>query len=227
MTRTLVVVCHPNPASLTRAAAERVLAGLAEAGHEARVVDLDREGFDPVLRLAEVQGHLGHPADRPDLADHVEALRWAERLVLVYPTWFSGQPARLKGWFDRVWMHQVAFVLPDGASRIRGRLGNIRRIDVVTSHGSTRRVNFLQGQSGRIRVRRTLRVLCHPLCRTTWTAVYDVDNKAHDELSHWLDQVGRRFAGRCRSGPISRRRPPLPPGPGGGPRSDRPPASTW
>ena len=196
MTATLVVVCHPRPDSLTRAAAERVLAGLARAGHEVRIIDLDREDFDPVLRLAEVQGHLGDPTDRPELAEHVEALRWARRLVLVYPTWFSGQPARLKGWFDRVWMHQVAFVLPPGANRIKGRLHNIRRIDVVTSHGSTRRLNLLQGNSGRIRVRRTLRVLCHPRCRTTWTAVYDVDNLSRDQIAAWLERVERRFAAR-------------------------------
>ena len=193
---TLVVICHPKAASLTRAAAERVLAGLRRAGRPVRVLDLDELGFDPVLRLHEVQGHLGSPDDRPDLAEHVAALRWAEHLILVYPTWFSGQPARLKGWFDRVWMHEVAFVLPEGAGRIRGRLRNIRRIDVVTSHGSTRRVNLLQGDSGRLRVNRTLRVLCHPLCRTRWRAVYDVDNKPRAQLVRWLDGLEQAYAGR-------------------------------
>lgn len=191
---TLVVVCHPKPSSLTRAAAARVLAGLERAGRPVRVLDLDELGFDPRLTLDEVRNHLGSPDDRPDLADHVAALRWARHLILVYPTWFSGQPARLKGWFDRVWMHEVAFVLPEGASRIRGRLRNIRRIDVVTSHGSTRRVNLVQGNSGRIRVNRTLRVLCHPLCRTRWRAIYDVDNKPREEIARWLDGLERAYA---------------------------------
>ncbi len=193
---TLVVVCHPKPTSLTRAAAARVLAGLDRAGRPVRILDLDELGFDPVLRLAEVRGHLGSPDDRPDLAQHFEALRWAEHLVLIYPTWFSGQPARLKGWFDRVWMHEVAFALPEGANRITGRLRNIRHIHIVTSHGSTRRVNWVQGNSGRIRVRRTLRVLCHRLCRTSWIAIYDVDNTPSSEIGEWLDSLERRFAGR-------------------------------
>lgn len=192
--KTLVVICHPKPTSLTRAAAARVVAGIEQAGCRLRVLDLDAMDFDPVLRLAEVRGHLGSPDARPDLAQHFEALRWAERLVLVYPTWFSGQPARLKGWFDRVWMNQVAFELPEGADRISGRLRNIRQIHVVTSHGSTRRVNWAQGNSGRIRVRRTLRVLCHPLCRTTWTAIYDVDNTPDEEIARWLDQLEDRFS---------------------------------
>ncbi len=193
---TLVVVCHPKPSSLARAAADRVLAGLARRGDEVRVLDLYEMNFDPVLTLREVRDHLGSPADRPDLTEHFDALRWAERLVLVYPTWFSGQPAMLKGWFDRVWMNRVAFTLPDGSARIRGTLSNIKRIHIVTSHGSTRRVNFIQGNSGRIRVRRTLRVLCNRFCRTSWTAIYDIDNKSQAEITAWLDAVEETFAGR-------------------------------
>ncbi len=192
--RTLVVICHPKRESLTRAAADRVVTGLARAGAPVRVLDLDELDFDPVLTGREVREHFGSPEDRPDLAEHFDALRWCERLVLVYPTWFSGQPARLKGWFDRVWMHQVTFTLPEGANRIRGTLRNLRRIDVVTSHGSTRRVNAVQGNSGRIRINRTLRILCHRRCRTSWTTIYDIDNKSEAEIKRWLDGVEADFA---------------------------------
>lgn len=191
---TLVVICHPKAESLTRAAAAKVLTGLAEAGRPVRVLDLDELNFDPVLTRFEVNNHLGTPDQRPDLAEHFEALRWANHLILIYPTWFSGQPARLKGWFDRVWMNEVAWVLPDGTNRIRGKLSNIRRIDVVTSHGSTRRVNFAQGNSGRIRVNRTLRILCHRLCRTRWRAIYDIDNQDQATITQWLDGLERTYA---------------------------------
>lgn len=204
MTNTLVVICHPKPTSLIRAAAARVIAGLERAEQPYRVLDLDEMNFDPVLTVSEVRDHLGSPENRPDLAEHFETLRWCQRLILVYPTWFSGQPARLKGWFDRVWMHEVAFVLPEGANRIRGTLGNLKQIDVVTSHGSTRKVNFIQGNSGRIRVNRTLRILCAKNCRTTWTAIYDIDNKTRTDISQWLEQVEADF-----SRPPRRRRLPL------------------
>ncbi|MEM7325624.1 MAG: NAD(P)H-dependent oxidoreductase [Actinomycetota bacterium] len=203
---TLVVICHPKPTSLTRTAATRVLRGLDRAGQPYRVLDLDELDFDPVLTIEEVQDHLGSPDSRPYLAEHLDALRWCQRLILIYPTWFSGQPARLKGWFDRVWMNEVAFVLPDGANRIRGTLGNINQIDVVTAHGSSRRVNFIQGNSGRIRVNRTLRVLCGLRCRTTWNAIYDIDNRSRAEIGAWLDRVEADFSRR----PGGLRRPSLP-----------------
>jgi len=194
-TKTLVVVCPPKPTSLTRTAAAKVVAGLAKRGDSVEVIDLDELDFNPILSLAEQADHLGDPADRPDdIAEHVAALRRCQRLVLVYPTWFSDQPARLKGWFDRVWINDVAFVLPDGSSRIRGKLSNIRRIDVVTSHGASRLVNFAQGNAGRLRVRRTLRALCHWRCRTTWNTIYAVDRQTPEALTHWLEHLEQTFS---------------------------------
>jgi putative NADPH-quinone reductase len=192
--RALVVVTHPVPDSLIRAALDRTLRGLERSGAEVRLLDLDAEHFDPVLSLAEVRGHFGQPEDRPDLAHHFEALRWSQQLVLVYPTWNAGQPARLKGWFDRVWMNQVAFELPAGSNRIRGRLNQLTRIDIVTSHGSSRWLNFVQGNAGRLRIRRNLRVLCHLRARSHWHAVYGVDNATPTELARWLDRLEDRFA---------------------------------
>lgn len=192
--KTLVVVTHPRQDSLTRAAFERVVAGLTKAGDDVRVLDLDAEQFDPILTLAERLDHLGVPADRPTNAHHFDALLWCERIVLVYPTWFGGQPAMLKGWFDRVWMHDVAFHLPEGANRIYAKLKNVRRLEIVTSHGSSRTVNFLQGNPGRVTVFRTLRILCHPLCRTRFTAIYDIDRATPEKTGEWLDMVERRYS---------------------------------
>jgi Flavodoxin-like fold len=44
-----------------------------------------------------------------------EQLATAEAIVPVYPAWWYGMPAMLKGYFDRVWLPGVAFdVTPDG-----------------------------------------------------------------------------------------------------------------
>jgi NAD(P)H dehydrogenase (quinone) len=193
--RTLVVVCHPNPASLTRAALARVLAGLERAGDDVELIDLDAEGFDPRLSRDERRRHGGPPEDRPEVADHVRLLRWADRLVLVHPTWFGGQPARLKGWFDRTWINGVAYELRPGSSRIHGRLRNVRELHVVTSHGSGPLQNWFEGNGGRVLVFRTLRLLCHPRTRCRWTALYGVDRRSPDELTAWLDRVEAVFAG--------------------------------
>jgi hypothetical protein len=46
---------------------------------------------------------------------------------------------------------------------------------VVTTHGSPKRVNLVQGESGRRLVMRSLRLLVHPRARRRWVAYYGID----------------------------------------------------
>ncbi|MDO8364093.1 MAG: NAD(P)H-dependent oxidoreductase [Actinomycetota bacterium] len=173
--KVLLVYCHPCETSFTAAIRDRALAGLHAAGHEVRMTDLYAEGFNPELSAWERTNHLSPPDTKPDIAEHAANLRWCEALVLVYPTWWSGQPAMLKGWIDRVWVAGVAYELPPGANRIRPALGNVRRIIAITTHGSSKWVNMLQGEGGKRVVTRSLRVLCHHFARTNWLALYAID----------------------------------------------------
>lgn len=191
--RVLVIHCHPDPASFVAAAHRRVLDGLGRAGHEVRDRDLYHEGFDPLFTADERARHL-EPGASADLAGHVADLQWCEALVLVYPTWWSGQPAMLKGWFDRVWVRGVVWDLPDGANRLRPQLRNVRRIIAVTTHGSDKRTNALEGESGKRTITRSLRLMCHRRCRTSWWAFYDVDRSTDERRRAFLDRVEERAA---------------------------------
>lgn len=193
--RVLVVHCHPLPDSLIAAARDRVLAGLDAAGHEVRLVDLYAEGFDPVFTADERTGHLDPPYTKDaDVQRHAEHLAWCEAVVFVYPTWWSGQPAMLTGWFDRVLLHGMAWHLPADANRLRPGLHHIRRIVVVTSHGSKKWLNALEGEAGKRVVFRSFRVLCHPAARCTWLAIYDLDHATPEGCRSFLDRIERRMS---------------------------------
>jgi NAD(P)H dehydrogenase (quinone) len=189
---TLVVYCHPDPASFTAAVRLRVVGALRRRGDDVRVHDLYADGFDPVFSSAERAHHLD-PGPHPSVARYAEDLRWCRQLVLVYPTWWSGPPAMLKGWIERVWVDDVAWHLPPGSNRLRGRLRNIRRIVTVTSHGSGRFTNALEGDVGKHLVGRMLRALCHPLARTKWIALYGIDTAPADARGAFLERVERAF----------------------------------
>lgn len=189
--RVHVVYCHPSPTSFTAAALTSALAGLAAAGHEVRVTDLYADEFAPELSAWERTNHLSSPDTKPAIATYADNLRWCQALVLVYPTWWSGQPAMLKGWIDRVWVGGVAYDLPDGANRIRPRLHNIRRIVTVTSHGSSKLVNALEGEGGKRVVSRSLRVLCSRWTRTKWIALYSIDTASSSKRKEHLARVDK------------------------------------
>ena len=193
MTRVLVVYCHPNPASFTAAMRDRALAALGSGGHEVRITDLYADGFDPAMSCDERRDHK-EPGVAPELERYAEDLRWTQALVLVYPTWWSGQPAMLKGWIDRVWVAGVAWELPAGANVVRPLLRNIRRIVVVTGHGSSKLVNALEGEAGKRTVTRSLRAMCSRRTRTTWCATYGLDNATDDARDRFLAKVDRTLS---------------------------------
>ena len=188
----LVVYCHPLQDSYAAALLERVLAGLRASGAEVRLTDLYADGFEPTLGPDEHRRHL-LPGVDPDVRSHASDLRWCDLLVLVYPTWWSGQPAMLKGWFDRVWGCDVAWSLEEGASMLTPRLRNVRRLVVVTSHGSSKLVNALQGEGGKRTVTRSLRAMCHPRARTTWLALYGIDTCPAARRQRFLHRVERHL----------------------------------
>lgn len=190
----LVVHCHPSAASLVAHARDRILLTLGARGHEVRQIDLYDEGFSPVLSAWERRHHLDDPAAKPSIAAHAALLAWCEALVVVYPTWWSGQPAMLKGWFDRVWVNGVAYTLPEGSDRIRPALRNIRRILTVTSHGGSKWHNTLQGEGGKRIISRSIRAVCSPWCRTRWLAFYGADRADRARSERFLRRVERAAA---------------------------------
>lgn len=190
--RTLVVHCHPDPSSFTAATRDRVMQALERRGDEVRLHDLYADGFDPLFTAGERERHL-QPGPDPSVARYAEDLQWCQQLVLVHPTWWSGQPAMLKGWIDRVWVDGVAWHLPPGGNWLRRGLRNVRRIVTVTSHGSGRLTNAVEGQVGKQLVRRTLRSLCHPLARTKWIAFYEIDTAPDEARRAFLDRVEQAF----------------------------------
>jgi len=124
----LLVYCHPEPASFTHALLEVAKATIAKAGHSFEVSDLYAEDFNPVagrhdfescenadyFHYQTEQAHAAaHDAYSPELQREQDRVRRADMLVFIYPLWWGGPPAILKGWFDRVLSYGFAYV--DGA----------------------------------------------------------------------------------------------------------------
>ena len=185
----LLVYANPVPDSFGASLRDVAVSVLEGAGHDVDQLDLHAEGFDPVLSREAHALHLAHPSQKPELADQIVRLKWAEALVFVYPTWWSGQPAMLKGWMDRVLVEGVAFTLPPGGRSIKPLLTHIKRIAVVTTHGSSKLVNAVQGESGKRVMLRGLRSLCSRLARTDWIAMYGIDDSTEEQRRRFVERV--------------------------------------
>jgi putative NADPH-quinone reductase len=192
--RVLVVYCHPVPDSFCAAVRDAAVGALTARGWDVRLVDLYAEGFDPVLGVDERRHYHDRAPTDPALAPHIENLKWAEAILFVYPTWWYGLPAMLKGWLDRVWATDVAFKLPADGGRIISLVPHITRIGVVTTCGATWLISFLMGQPGRKTILRGMRALCAPRSRTLYVAHYDMDRSTAASRAAYLEKVRRRLA---------------------------------
>ena len=192
--RLLVVHAHPVAESYGAALFRAAVEAAEGAGHEVRALDLHAEGFDPVMGAEERRGyHEGREPEDPVLQCHIAHLRWAEGIVLVYPTWWYGQPAMLKGWMDRVWRTGVAFHLTPGG--LRPALTHIRLLGVVTTLGSSRWLwSAVMGAPGRKIVLRGLRVCTGLRTRTFWLALHGIDDATAADRERFLARVRARIA---------------------------------
>lgn len=139
----LVVLSHPLPQSLNRHFADLAVAELAAAGHSVTLLDLYDTGFDPRLTPAERRSYYGERFEASSLEGHETALRQAEVIVLVFPTWWFGLPAMLKGWIDRLFAPGIAFDHGSDFGPIRPLLHRLRHVVAITTLGSPWWVDWL------------------------------------------------------------------------------------
>jgi NAD(P)H dehydrogenase (quinone) len=190
--RYLVLYAHPVGDSFQSGLHRKVLEALADAGHDVDDCDLYAEGFQPLLTEQERRTYHDIGANRSAVSQDIERLLRAEGVVFVFPTWWYGMPAMLKGYIDRVWVPGVAFEVIDG--RTRASLQHIVRYAVVTTYGSPWWLNrFVFGDPNRRVFMRCIRHLVSPRARTLWLAQYGLDYIDADTRRRFLEKVARRL----------------------------------
>jgi len=96
--RVLVIYCHRDDTSFASALHKSVLESLARSGHSVTDLDLYDEGFRPVMTREERAEYDDSPLYIKSVAKYAGQLASAEAVVAVYPTWWYGLPAMLKGY---------------------------------------------------------------------------------------------------------------------------------
>lgn len=107
-----IIYCHPSKTSFTYEVLQSFLDGLHKAGHTFTLSDLYEMDFrtdlteEEYLRETHYRGDLPLPEDVTAEQQKIEA---ADAIAFVYPVFWTEAPAKLVGWFDRVWACGYAY----------------------------------------------------------------------------------------------------------------------
>lgn len=104
----LIISAHPNPQSFNRALVEEVIKATRQAGGETVVRDLYTLDFNPVLSWRELNASMEGivPAE---IKFEQKLITEADLITFIYPLWWMGFPAILKGYLDRVLSYGFAY----------------------------------------------------------------------------------------------------------------------
>ena len=173
----LVVTAHPLKDSLCGLFSEKVIGLLNEMNHDVQLADLYESRFDPVLSIDERRSYYQESYDASKVSLEIERLVNSEALVIIFPTWWFGFPAILKGWFDRVWAPTAAYEHANDYGPIKPRLQNLKKAFVVTTLGAPWWVDHVLLRRP---VKRTLRFAllgaCARKCKLKFLSFYQCES---------------------------------------------------
>lgn len=188
--RALIIYCHPDPNSFTAAVLEVIKEKLTDVSAQFRIEDLYDQGFDPILSQQHLADYLDTDINAIPVQKYIDNLDWCDTLIFVYPTWWYGLPAILKGWLDRTMLPGSAFHLPKpGEKVIKPGFGHITRIAVFTTCGASWFWTQFIGAPGKRTLLRGVRFICARRIKTAFAAHYSMDSSTPESRAKHLEKV--------------------------------------
>jgi NAD(P)H dehydrogenase (quinone) len=128
----LVIYCHPNKKSFCNAILEKLVFELESVQAEVKVRDLYAMDFNPVLTTGDLVA-MKNGSSLPDVKEEQSLINWADVITLIYPIWWTGMPAQLKGYIDRVFSFGFAYSASEDG--VTGLLTS-KKVNIVNTMGT-------------------------------------------------------------------------------------------
>ena len=110
--KVFIVYCYPSEDSLTREVRDSFIAGLEHSGHSYILSDLYKMRFNSEISEEEYHREAYYRRALPvpdDVRAEQEKINASDGIAFIYPIFWTDGPAKLKGWFDRVWTYGFAY----------------------------------------------------------------------------------------------------------------------
>lgn len=129
MKKILIINGHPDKESYNYALADAYLEGARQTGAQIEQINIADLKFDPNLAY----GYRKRTEHEPDLVNALNKIKAADHLVWVFPMWWYGYPAIMKGFIDRVFLPGITFDYVKGNPFPKGLLKKKTARIIVTA----------------------------------------------------------------------------------------------
>ena len=110
--KAFIVYCHPSEESFTSHVRDSFIKGIVDSGNEYVISDLYKMDFKSDMTEQEYLRDANYrtaPTVAADVLAEHEKINSADAIVFIYPVFWTEAPAKLVGWFDRVWSYGFAY----------------------------------------------------------------------------------------------------------------------
>jgi len=130
----LIVFANPNPQSYCNAILREICQTLHSAGRNYVVRDLYKQKFKAVLDADDISA-IRQGAIPTDILNEQKYISEADSILFIYPVWWWGCPAILKGWIDRTFLKGFAFDIGTD-NQVVGLLSD-KKVMVIAAFGNS------------------------------------------------------------------------------------------
>lgn len=191
----VVVLAHPSAGSLNHAAFDTAVTSLTMAGHHVTALDLYAIEYPALMSFDDRHAYHGDtPIINEMTLQHASAVKAADTLVFIYPTWWSSLPAILKGWLEKVMAPGIAFVFDEATGKVKPGLKNVRRIIGISTYASPLLAVKAANDNGRRTLLRALRLCTGVRTRSKWIGLYSVPASTHEQRTAFLSKIDAAMA---------------------------------
>ena len=197
--KTLIIYNHPYEGSFCSAIREAVKSGLRKGRHQCKVINLDKDRFDPVMREKDLKAFKLRGEEDLTIVDGVDTkvlrykkkLEWAERIVMIFPIWWMTTPAMIKGFIDKVIFPGIAYKME--GNRLVSTLSNLKQVVIISTMNTPAdiyRNEFDNSLEGSLIKGTFNKIGIHDI---KWISLNMVSTSGDEKRWLWLDEIEKMF----------------------------------
>ena len=139
-----IIFAHPWQGSFNKSILDEVVKNLEKTQETYTLIDLNKEEFNPVMRQEDLALYAKGKYNDPLVEKYQSIINQSSHVIYIFPIWWSGPPAIMKGFFDKVFLKNFAYT--EGKFMLKPVIDHVERTTIITTSNTPKWImNLLLG----------------------------------------------------------------------------------